>query len=535
MLTDASEFATWLRPQPLQWSTVIAVRASLRILPASQLDQLGDLNVLSIFRANSLARFSAKHPNDAVDLPFVRLAVEASTQAASVPSASAQSASAAARVAAEVAKARITRTEAASAHSAAANAVSEAFRAAAMMDVAAEFLRAVTVDIERLQTGASTFEQLADEPPWPNGPPAKFDHWWQRLSQHMLDDGDHWEVWISWYEALLHGPRMAKLADAAVTDVPGDLPWDQGAEAVNAEIERRLWATQPDPVAVEGIVSPITINRLPNGRIGTEPGSFSLPTLPPSFTSGHHRDALMACRSRALQLAELASSPKFQSRSDYAQILTAYVEWLPTEIGTGNMLLADGEARTLNKLFTADEPILSPAFASKLAVLLEDHIGLRSFYPEIEKHYHAVSIGRLVKPLARDAVEAIQRIIHAQTPEVFDETLSPAIDEATKPEQDFKALPAEDLPPADATRPKPPKDPIADADPQKSRSYIIASAFNRIWWILQKGKETAQAAEGWRRTYHLLRPHIGPIIDFLRDFGSGGHGGGPPLPPTIGA
>lgn len=67
--------------------------------------------------------------------------------------------------------------------------------------------------------------------------------------------------------------------------------------------------------------------------------------------------------------------------------------------------------------------------------------------------------------------------------------LSPAIDEATKPEQDFKALPAEDLPPADATRPKPPKDPIADADPQKSRSYIIASAFNRSGGFYKRGRK----------------------------------------------
>ncbi len=42
--------------------------------------------------------------------------------------------------------------------------------------------------------------------------------------------------------------------------------------------------------------------------------------------------------------------------------------------------------------------ILPIVFASKLAVLLEDHIALRSFYPEIERHYHAVDTGRLIKP-----------------------------------------------------------------------------------------------------------------------------------------
>jgi|SRR5215216_1091175 len=200
------------------------------------------------------------------------------------------------------------------------------------------------------------------------------------------------------------------------------------------------------------------------------------------------------------------------------------------------MLLADGEARILNKLFTAEEGMLPTVFASKLSVLLEDHIPLRSFYPEVERHYHVVNTGRLVKPLSRDAVEAIQRVIRSQTPTVFDETISPAVDEAAKPVPDFNSLPQEELPPADPSRPKPPHDPIADADPQKSRSYVLASAFNRIWSLLQKGKDSAQAVEGWQRTYDLMKPHIGQILDFLRPFLRGGDGsGGPTLPPIIGA
>jgi hypothetical protein len=91
----------------------------------------------------------------------------------------------------------------------------------------------------------------------------------------------------------------------------------------------------------------------------------------------------------------------------------------------------------------------------------------------------------------------------------------------------------EDTPPADPNRPKPPNDPIAEADPRKSCSYIIASAYNRIWSILQKGKDAAQVIEGWQRTYDLLKPHIPAIIDFLHNFWSGTGGTSPP--PTIGA
>ena len=133
--------------------------------------------------------------------------------------------------------------------------------------------------------------------------------------------------------------------------------------------------------------------------------------------------------------------------------------------------------------------------------------------------------------MSRDAVTAIQRIIRDQTPAVFDDSVSPAIDEATKPAAEIKLLLSEDLPAADPNRPRPPNDPILDADPQKSQSYIIASAYNRIWSILQKGKNAAEIIEGWQKTYNLLKPHIGQIVDFLQNFWPGD---GPSIPPTIG-
>ena len=117
---------------------------------------------------------------------------------------------------------------------------------------------------------------------------------------------------------------------------------------------------------------------------------------------------------------------------------------------------------------------------------------------------------------------------------MFDETVSPAIGQATKQIAEIKPIQVEDLPPSDPNRPKPPSDPIADSDPQKSRGYIVASALNRIWSILLKGKNASEAIEGWQKTYELLKPHIGPIIEFLKDFLPPGGGSGPSLPPTIG-
>jgi hypothetical protein len=332
------------------------------------------------------------------------------------------------------------------------------------------------------------------------------------------------------------------LGDAAFRDVRSALgregqSFREIAEALELNsrpVFRYDEAVIADPAPIEGIISPITINLKPDGRIGVEPGPFSLPTVPASSKPDDHRGALTLCRAGAAQLMKAASSPNFQGRSEYAQILGDYLEWLPSEFGTGNMLLADSEARTLHKLFTAEEPILAIPFASKLAVLLENNIALRSFYPEVERHYHAVSTGRLIEPLSLDAVHAIQRIIRSQTPDVFDDTISPAIDEAAKPVPDINPPLPEDMPPADPSRPKPPRDPIADADPRMSRSYITASAYHRIWSILWNGKATADQIEGWQRTYNLLKPYIGAIFDFLRHFGPGDGSGGGSLPPTIG-
>lgn len=342
-------------------------------------------------------------------------------------------------------------------------------------------------------------------------------------------------MWTDWYENIaLHEPHrgISEAEDAAYTDIPGVLPWQDGAEAVNTEIARRLQELRY-PAPVEGVPSAIAISRRPDGRIGADAGALGAPTLPGLLTLEDHAGALAACCSRAQRLQAVAASPQFQGRSEYAEALSAYLEWLPSAPSSGNILLADGEARILNKLFTADEGILPTGFAGRLSVLLEDHIGLRAHYPELERHYQAVRTGRLIAPLSRDAVEAIRKAIHAHTPDVFHESVAPAMDETAKPVPDAERPLAEDAPPLDPTQPKPPRDPIADVDPAKSRSLTFASAANRIWDILLKGKDLPQAIDGWQKTYEQFKPHIGAIIDWLKHFMSTGGDGMPPVPPMI--
>ena len=57
----------------------------------------------------------------------------------------------------------------------------------------------------------------------------------------------------------------------------------------------------------------------------------------------------------------------------------------------------------------AADVILPEPLGAKLKIFLEQHIGLRAYYPATEEFYESVRSGHLERPLPLDAVEDLIR------------------------------------------------------------------------------------------------------------------------------
>ena len=118
-------------------------------------------------------------------------------------------------------------------------------------------------------------ERLARAPLWGSSedglvfPSARVGGPWIGLQRDLHGLGNHWQLWIDWYDEVLTPPEPARSEawEAAFTDVQnpsypwqGLLPWDDGPEAVNLAIKTRLdkviaaeaASTVPDQIACAG-------------------------------------------------------------------------------------------------------------------------------------------------------------------------------------------------------------------------------------------------------------------------------------------
>jgi len=360
---------------------------------------------------------------------------------------------------------------------------------------------------------------------------------WNALKRGLIHVGQGWEAWVDWYESRLTGrPRFVN-REFAYVEVP-DALWADGPVSVNAWILRRireleLAASTVDSVGGEarstvpprlepliGVPSAFGFGWTAAGTITAVSGSANWPVFPLPTSQADHRNRLEACRTIAKDVISALKAQRYNARPEFADVLTKYHKRLPKAPGTGNILLADAEARRLRDLWVNDLDSVSAGLASLLKIFLEQHIGLRPYYPEIEKFYHDVQTGRIETPLPQDAVDGFVKGIRDNTPAVFDESVTSAIDISAQaaPLQEAGLSSPGDAHPADTSQPMPPTDPLKELNPRKARDYTFGGIVNAVWKTYLEGEKLPKAAKGWKEAGEALQPYVGSILDWLRSF-----------------
>jgi hypothetical protein len=533
----------WIVKQPYQVSIAYAARAALRALPgvAAMLDtqagNAGDVRssiLLPGFRAAAVAWVSSKYPARATNLrPAAASAAEAAFVAASnigfADDASAclaagRAAAAAARAAAD---SSATATAAARSLEAALTSVRK------MPSPFIEFeLAGAAADMDAFDKGVTSTEIMGREL-WLNGVPAAIQSEWRRLETALLETAENWDVWTQWYQSRLQGHPASESLEIARVRLPLNI-WARGPRIVNAQIKQLIRDDEarranPQPMPLDNIPSPFAFRVSEGGTIALVASSANWPSLPHKSSKQDHAARLDVCRTLARDLISDLEARKFQVRHEYAEGLKKYASRLPGDPGEGNVLLADAEARTLRNMFAAEVDVLSVPFAAKLKTFLEQHMGLRVFYPDISSFYRDVQGGRIEEPLPLDAIDGIVRAVRESTPTVFERSVQEAIESSAEAAPTGAMSTDVDSSSVDSSQPLPPKDPLGHIDPQKASDFTSAGAINGLWKVFLEGERVNKALEGWKRSGEALRPHVNTVLEWLHRFM--GTDGGPPAPP----
>lgn len=273
--------------------------------------------------------------------------------------------------------------------------------------------------------------------------------------------------------------------------------------------------------------SPFDFYVSPSGQIDLKPGSASTPVFTAERDPSKLLNRLQTSRELGQDLVRNLRDGKYQARMEYQDSLNNYLERLPANESSGNILLADATARIIRSMFECDVACLAPGFAAQLKVFLEQHIGLRVFYPELAEFYRDVQAGQITTPLPADAVSGIMKAIDENTPEIFSPKVSSTLKESGDPIVSPQVEEEKEKLAAGPEQPVPPKDPLGDIDPEKARDYATAAWTARLWKLLKEGERVGKIVDGWMKAYDALKPYIRIIQDWYS-------GSSPPPPPSPG-
>jgi|HubBroStandDraft_2_1064218.scaffolds.fasta_scaffold23441_2 hypothetical protein len=283
-------------------------------------------------------------------------------------------------------------------------------------------------------------------------------------------------------------------------------------------------AVSGDEIALSnlsGVPTPFEFSFSPGKAIHATGSSANWPSLSLDGSAADLADRLGASREIAGGIVEGLEANEYQVRREYARELKRYLAKLPSDPGTGNILLADAAARTLRNLFTADADALPAGFASSLKTFLEQHIGLRAYYPEIQTFYADVRDGKLNAPLPLDATNNFARTVKEFTPAVFEPSVSEALDEASSSEDAAVPNFSISVPVHGEKILVPPPDPLGELEPGKARNLAIAATVSKLWMVFLSGQKINQSITAWIDAGHKLKPFVQLIVDWYKGYISG--------------
>ncbi len=275
-----------------------------------------------------------------------------------------------------------------------------------------------------------------------------------------------------------------------------------------------LGAGGTPPAPIENVPSAVSFGWTSKGTITVVAGAQNWPVFPFKGSEQDYANRLEACRVLATDTARLLRNSEWNIRRDYAETLNQYIGYLPKQPGEGNFLLADAKARIIRAMFAAEQDFLPVPVAAALKVFLEQHIGLRAYYPATEEFYESVRSGHLEQPLPMDAVEGFIQGVRDKTPTFFEpkvadtlEGVAQPLPQISKDDTGFRS---------NFPSPVPPPDPLGEINPERSRRFTLGSAVNALWKAVCSGNEAGKTVKGWSEVITTLAPKMADILEWVR-------------------
>ncbi len=271
------------------------------------------------------------------------------------------------------------------------------------------------------------------------------------------------------------------------------------------------------PEPLDGVPSPFDFDVTEHGTITLAASDTNAPAFRFPTSRRDHSHRLDACKVLAKDLAQALSRRQYDNvRPEYLSYLERYLDRLPADTEDGNMLLADGMARGLHHLFAAEADVLPVGLASELRVLLEQHIAVGVYYPEIGTFNRDVRDGKTSAAFPIAAAMALVEEVEAHTPDVFEPMVSDAFSDAQSTPPPLPVLSVERL---QLTRDTivPPRIPDGITDPKASREFATASTANRLWKTMERAGQVATVGGGLSLAAHEMAPHMQELLHWLAE------------------